>query len=145
MLVLKHTDALINLDMHQLLNSDPIKRIEPETGFVSTSANDGDRTHRSTSPRSNRISPACAETTQDGASTCRTLTTSWDHLSKPCNAMRMMRSSMVQLQQPNIQLGHHQPQATPRTSSPVSKPTRSETPSSHMVGQRSIISQPTLS
>ncbi len=33
MLVLKHTDALINLDMHQLLNSDPIKRLDPETKY----------------------------------------------------------------------------------------------------------------
>ncbi len=33
MLVLKHTDALINLDMHQSLNSDPIKRLDPETKY----------------------------------------------------------------------------------------------------------------
>ena len=33
MLVLKHTDALINLDMHQFLNSDPIKRLDPETKY----------------------------------------------------------------------------------------------------------------
>ena len=32
-LVLKHTDALINLDMHQFLNSDPIKRLDPETKY----------------------------------------------------------------------------------------------------------------
>jgi hypothetical protein len=30
-LVLKHTDALINLDMHQFLKSDPVKRLDPET------------------------------------------------------------------------------------------------------------------
>jgi hypothetical protein len=32
-LVLKHTNALINLDMHQYLNSDPIKRLDPETKY----------------------------------------------------------------------------------------------------------------
>ena len=32
-LVLKHTDALINLDMHQFLNSDPIKRLDQETKY----------------------------------------------------------------------------------------------------------------
>ncbi len=32
-LVLKHTDALINLDMHQFLNSDLIKRLDPETKY----------------------------------------------------------------------------------------------------------------
>ena len=32
-LVLKHTDALINLDMHQFLKSDPIKRLDPETKY----------------------------------------------------------------------------------------------------------------
>ena len=33
-LVLKHTDALlINLDMHQFLNSVPIKRLDPETKY----------------------------------------------------------------------------------------------------------------
>ena len=32
-LVLKHTDALLNLDMHQFLNSDPIKRLDPETKY----------------------------------------------------------------------------------------------------------------
>ena len=32
-LVLKHTDAHINLDMHQFLNSDPIKRLDPETKY----------------------------------------------------------------------------------------------------------------
>ncbi len=31
--MLKHTDALINLDMHQFLNSDPIKRLDPETKY----------------------------------------------------------------------------------------------------------------
>ena len=33
MLVLKHTDALINLDMHQFLNSDPIMRLDPEAKY----------------------------------------------------------------------------------------------------------------
>ena len=33
MLVLKHTDALINLDMHQFLKSDPVKRLDPETKY----------------------------------------------------------------------------------------------------------------
>ena len=32
-LVLKHTDALINLDMHQFLKSDPFKRLDPETKY----------------------------------------------------------------------------------------------------------------
>jgi hypothetical protein len=32
-LVLKHTDALINLDMRQFLNLDPIKRLDPETKY----------------------------------------------------------------------------------------------------------------
>ena len=32
-LVLKHTDTFINLDMHQFLNTDPIKRIDPETKY----------------------------------------------------------------------------------------------------------------
>ena len=32
-LVLKHVDALINLDMHQYLKSDPIKRMDPETKY----------------------------------------------------------------------------------------------------------------
>ncbi len=32
-LVLKHTDAHINLDMHQFLNSDPIKRLDPEIKY----------------------------------------------------------------------------------------------------------------
>ncbi len=33
-LVLKHTDdALINLDMHQFLKSDPVKRLDPETKY----------------------------------------------------------------------------------------------------------------
>ena len=32
-LVLKHTDTLINLDMHQFLNTDPIKRLDPETKY----------------------------------------------------------------------------------------------------------------
>jgi hypothetical protein len=31
--VLKHTDALINLDMHQSLKSDPVKRHDPETKY----------------------------------------------------------------------------------------------------------------
>ena len=30
-LVLKYTDALINLDIHQFLNSGPIKRLDPDT------------------------------------------------------------------------------------------------------------------
>ena len=33
MLVLKHTDALINLDMLQFLKSDSIKRLDPETKY----------------------------------------------------------------------------------------------------------------
>ena len=32
-LVLKHTDALINLDMHQFLKSDPVKRLDPDTKY----------------------------------------------------------------------------------------------------------------
>jgi hypothetical protein len=32
-LVLKHTDALINLEMHQFLKSDPVKRLDPETMY----------------------------------------------------------------------------------------------------------------
>jgi hypothetical protein len=32
-LVLKHNNELINLDMHQFLNSDPIKRLDPETKY----------------------------------------------------------------------------------------------------------------
>jgi hypothetical protein len=32
-LVLKHTDALIDLDVHQFLKSDPIKRLDPETKY----------------------------------------------------------------------------------------------------------------
>ena len=32
-LVLKHIDALINLDMHQFLKSDPVKRLDPETKY----------------------------------------------------------------------------------------------------------------
>ena len=32
-LVLKHTDALINLDMHQFLKSEPVKRLDPETKY----------------------------------------------------------------------------------------------------------------
>ncbi len=32
-LVLKHTDALINLDMHQFLKSDPVKLLDPETKY----------------------------------------------------------------------------------------------------------------
>jgi len=32
-LVLKHVDALINLDMHQFLKSEPIKRLDPETKY----------------------------------------------------------------------------------------------------------------
>ena len=34
-LVLKHVDALINLDMHQFLKSDPIKRLDPESKYNS--------------------------------------------------------------------------------------------------------------
>ena len=33
MLVLKHVDALINLDLHQFLKSDPIKKLEPEARY----------------------------------------------------------------------------------------------------------------
>ena len=33
MLVLKYTDVLINLDMHQFLKSDPIKRLDPATKY----------------------------------------------------------------------------------------------------------------
>ncbi len=33
MLVLKHTDAIINLDMHQFLKSVPVKRLDPETKY----------------------------------------------------------------------------------------------------------------
>ena len=74
-LVLKHTDALINLDLHQFLKSDP----KPSTaGFASTSVNDGVPTHRWTSRRSKRISQVCVEMTQDGASISRTSTTSLD-------------------------------------------------------------------
>jgi len=32
-LMLKHVDALINLDMHQFLKSEPIKRLDPETKY----------------------------------------------------------------------------------------------------------------
>jgi hypothetical protein len=41
-LVLKHVDAQINLDLHQFLKSDPIKNLEPEAKYNSTSANIGD-------------------------------------------------------------------------------------------------------
>ena len=34
-LVLKHLDAQINLDLHQFLKSDPIKRLEPEAKYKS--------------------------------------------------------------------------------------------------------------
>ena len=34
-LVLKHVDAQINLDLHQFLKSDPIKKLEPEAKFNS--------------------------------------------------------------------------------------------------------------
>ena len=33
MLVLKHVDAQINLDLHQFLKSDPIKKLEPEAKY----------------------------------------------------------------------------------------------------------------
>ena len=92
-LVLKHTDALTCINSSTLTRSTASTPKPSTAGFVSTSANDGGHTHRLSSLRSNRISPACGETTQDGASTCRTSITSWDHLSKPCNAMRMMRLS----------------------------------------------------
>ena len=78
-------------------------------------------------------------------STSRTSTTSLDLSSQRSNGTPMMPSSTAQLPQPFILLGHHpQPQSrsTPRTSSPVSKPMKPGTHSSHMVGQRSTISQP---
>ncbi len=34
-LVLKHVDAQINLDLHQFLKSDPIKKLEPEAKYKS--------------------------------------------------------------------------------------------------------------
>ena len=34
-LVLKHVDAQINLDLHQFLKSDPIKKLEPEAKYNS--------------------------------------------------------------------------------------------------------------
>ena len=73
-------------------------------GFVNTSANDGDHTHRSTSPRSRQTLQVCEEMIQGGESIYRTsITSSWDHSSKPYNAMRTMLSSTAQLQQPNTQ------------------------------------------
>ena len=35
MLVLKHVDAQINLDLHQFIKSDPIKKLEPEARYKS--------------------------------------------------------------------------------------------------------------
>jgi hypothetical protein len=58
-LVLKHTDTLINLDMHQFLKSDPVKCLDP----ASTSANDGVPTHRWMLRRSKQISLVCGEMT----------------------------------------------------------------------------------
>ena len=35
MLVLKHVDAQINLDLHQFIKSDPIKKLEPQAKYKS--------------------------------------------------------------------------------------------------------------
>ena len=96
-LLLKHTDVLIKLDMHhQFLNSDPIERLDPETKYRRLRKYFSERW----GPRSSLdISKIKADLT----STYRFSTTSWDHSSKPCNATRMMRSFSVQPQQPNIQ------------------------------------------
>ncbi len=101
-LVLKHVDAQINLDLHQFLKSDPIKKLEPEARYNSLREHIGDLTFLSTSRRSSK------ETTLDGGSICRTSITSSDRWNKPCNATPTAQSSTDLHQQLYILLGHHQ-------------------------------------
>ena len=142
-LVLKHVDAQINLDLHQFLKSDPIKKLEPEARYNSlrsanTSTNIGDLTLLSTSRRSSKSSRKCKETTLDGGSICKISITSSDRWNKPCNAMPTAQSSTDPHQQPYILPGHHQrlhPHSSKLTSKRAKQRKNSAMHSFHTAGQ----------
>ena len=97
-LVLKHTNALTNLDMHQFLNSDPNKRLDPETKY-----------RRLRQYFSERWGP---HSSLDVAK-----------IKSDLASMQGDDPGWRKYQQPNTQRGHKpqlRPQSTPRTSSPVS-------------------------
>ncbi len=148
-LVLKHTDALINLDMHQFLKSDQIKRLDPETKYRRLRQYFSERWGPNSSLDVAKIK-ADLTTMRGDDPGWRKYLQNFNYFVGSLESTQQrdandMPSSVAQLPQPFILLGHHsQPQSrsTPYTSSPVSKPMKPETLSSRMAGQRSIISQP---
>ena len=70
-LVLKHTDALINWDMHQFLNSDLIKRLDPETKYRRLRQYFSERWGPHSSLDVAKIKSDITSMRGDGASTCR--------------------------------------------------------------------------
>ena len=101
-LVLKHTDALINLDMHQFLNSNPIKRLDPEIKYRRLRQYFSERWGPHSSLDFAKIKSDLMSMRGDEPGWRK----SWDLSNKLCNVTRMMLSSMVQLQQPNMAISH---------------------------------------
>ena len=114
LVVLKHTDALINLDMHKFLKSDPIKRLDPYR-----------RLRQYFSERWGPHSSLDVAKIKADLTSMREDDPGWRKYLQNFNYFVGSLESTQQLPQPFILLGHHpQPQSrsTPHTSSPVSKP-----------------------
>jgi hypothetical protein len=139
-LVLKHTDALINLDMHQLLKSDPVKRLDPETKYRRLRQYFSERWGPHSSLDVAKIKADLTSMRGDDPG-WRKYLQNFNYFVGSLESTQQRDANDVIIYGPAfILLGHHpQPQSrsTPHTSSPVSKPMKPETHSSHMVGQRS--------
>ena len=144
--VLKHTDALINLDMHQFLKSDPIKRLDPETKYRRLRQYFSERWGPHSSLDVAKIKADLTSMREDDPEWRKYLQNfNYFFVGSLESAQQRDANDAIIYGPAPILLGHH-PQSQsrsikPHISSPVSKPMKPETHSSHMVGQRSIISQ----
>jgi hypothetical protein len=101
-LVLKHVDAQINLDLHQFLKSDPIKNLEPEAKYKSLREHFSEHWGPNSSLDVTKIKQQLTEMQGDDRSTYKTSRTSSDRWSKPCSATPTTQSSTDLHQQQNI-------------------------------------------
>ena len=142
-LVLKHVDAQINLDLHQFLKSDPIKKLDPEAKYKSI------RKHFSKhwGPHSSldvtmKIKQELTEMQGDDPGWrkyIQTSITSLDRWSKQCNAIPIMQLSTDLHQQLYTLQGHQQqpqPHSSKLTLKRAKQRTNSATHSFHKADQR---------
>ena len=105
-LVLKHTNALINLDMHQFLNSDPIKRLDLETKYRRLRQYFSERWGPHSSLDVTKIKADLTSMRGDDPGWRKYLQNFNNFVRSLEKTLQRGANDAVRLQQPNIQRGH---------------------------------------